>query len=110
MPVVMGGRAGGRRLQVKFGESVSITYLMGGVAPEFRVPVKTMRRVLDAAAQAAREGEQRVPFPSFAVRGDDDVHRLYDTTDPAQLRAAALAAERQARRERALAGTTWSPA
>jgi hypothetical protein len=33
-----------------------------------------------------------VPFPSFAVRGGDAVHWLYDTTDPAQLRAAALAA------------------
>jgi putative protein-disulfide isomerase len=176
-----------RRLLVEFGEGVSITYVMGGLAREFREPVKTMRHVLDAAAasgmptdprlwldappsssypacqavkaaaeqgrdgaylrvvreglmvdrlkldgadalvdaarrvpgmdvarfgidlrshaiveafgadlerarEAAREGEQRVPFPSFAVRGDDDVHWLYDTTDPAQLRAAAIAA------------------
>jgi protein-disulfide isomerase-like protein with CxxC motif len=56
-----------RRLQVEFGESVSITYVMGGLGRVFRAPVKIMRH----------------------VRGDDDVHRLYDTADPAQLRAAA---------------------
>ena len=176
-----------RRLQVEFGDDVSITYVMGGLAREFRRPVETMRHVLDAAAaggmptdprlwldsppsssypacqavkaaaeqgldgeylrvvreglmvdrlklddaealvgvarrvpgmdverfgidlcshaiveafgadlerarEAARDGERRVPFPSFAVRGDDHVHWLYDTTDPAELRAAAIAA------------------
>jgi predicted DsbA family dithiol-disulfide isomerase len=176
-----------RRLQVEFGDEVSITYVMGGLAREFREPLKTMRHVLDAAAasamptdprlwldappsssypacqgvkaaaeqgrdgdylrvlreglmvdrlkldspdalvdaarrvpgldverfaidlrsnaiveafgadlqrarEAARDGEERVPFPSFAVHGDDHVHWLYDTTDPAELRAAAIAA------------------
>jgi putative protein-disulfide isomerase len=176
-----------RRLQVEFGEDVSITYVMGGLAREFRKPVETMHHVLDAAAasamptdprlwldappassypacqavkaaaeqgrdgdylrvvreglmvdrlkldnadtlvdaarrvpgldverfaidlrshaiveafgadlertrEAARDGERRVPLPSFAVRGDDRVHWVYDTTDPAELRAAALAA------------------
>jgi predicted DsbA family dithiol-disulfide isomerase len=174
-----------RRLQVEFGEGVSITYVMGGLAREFREPLETMRHVLDAAAAsamptdprlwldappkssypscqavkaaaeqgrdgdylrvvreglmvdrltldnpdaliaaarrvpgldierfaidvqssaivegfgadlertraAARDGERRVPFPSFAVRGDDHVHWLYDTTDPTELRAAVL--------------------
>jgi putative protein-disulfide isomerase len=177
-----------RRLQVEFGEEASITYVMGGLAREFRKPLETMRHVLDAAAasgmptdprlwldapptssypacqavkaaaeqgrdgeylrvlreglmvdrlkldgadalidaarrvpgmdverfaidlrshaiveafgadlerarEAAREGEQRVPFPCFAVRGGDDrVHWLYDTTDPAELRGATIAA------------------
>jgi predicted DsbA family dithiol-disulfide isomerase len=176
-----------RRLQVEFGEEISITYVMGGLAREFRKPVETMRHVLDAAAasgmptdprlwldappvssypacqavkaaaeqgldgeylrvvreglmvdrlkldsadalidatrrvpgmdierfaidlrshaiveafgadlerarEAARDGEQRVPFPSFAVRGDDRVHWLYDTTDPEELRGVAIAA------------------
>jgi hypothetical protein len=172
---------------VEFGDEVCITYVMGGLAREFRKPVETMRHVLDAAAasamptdprlwldapptssypgclavkaaaeqgldgaylrvvreglmvdrlkldnpqaltdvarrvpeidverfaidlrsnaiveafgadleatrEAARDGERRVPFPSFAVRGHDRVHWLYDTTDPAELRAAAIAA------------------
>jgi putative protein-disulfide isomerase len=176
-----------RRLQVEFGEELSITYVMGGLAREFRKPLETMRHVLDAAAasgmptdprlwldappassypacqavkaaaeqgldgeylrvvreglmvdrlkldsadalidaarhvpgmdverfaidlrshaiveafgadlerarEAARDGEQRVPFPSFAVRGDARVHWLYDTTDPEELRGAAIAA------------------
>jgi protein-disulfide isomerase-like protein with CxxC motif len=80
-----------RRLQVEFGDQVSITYVMGGLAREFREPLQTMRRVLDARTrEAARDGERRVPFPSFAVRGDDHVHWLYDTIDPAELRAAAV--------------------
>jgi putative protein-disulfide isomerase len=45
------------------------------------------------ARDAAREGERRVPFPSFALRGEDgEVHRIYDSGDPERLRAAALAA------------------
>jgi predicted DsbA family dithiol-disulfide isomerase len=174
-----------RRLQVEFADDVSITYVMGGLAREFRTPVETMRHVLDAAAAsgmptdprlwldappissypacqavkaaaeqgldaaylrvvreglmvdrlkldgtaalidaarrvpgldverfaidlgsaaiveafgadmeraqaAARDGERRVPFPSFAVRGQGhEVHWLYDTTDPAELRRVA---------------------
>jgi predicted DsbA family dithiol-disulfide isomerase len=176
-----------RRLQTEFAEEVSITYVMGGLAREFRKPLQTMRHVLDAAAasamptdprlwldapptssypacqavkaaaeqgldgpylrvvreglmvdrvkldspdalidaarrvpgldverfaidlrsnaiveafgadlerarEAARNGERRIPFPSFAVRGPDAVHWLYDTTDPSELRTAAIAA------------------
>jgi predicted DsbA family dithiol-disulfide isomerase len=48
---------------------------------------------MERAQAAAREGEDRVPFPSFAIRGEDDaVHWLYDSTDPAALRSVALAA------------------
>ena len=49
---------------------------------------------MERARAAAREGERRVPFPSFAVRGEDGeaVHWVYDSVDPEQLRAAALAA------------------
>jgi putative protein-disulfide isomerase len=177
-----------RRLQVEFAEGLTITYVMGGLAREFRKPLETMRHVMDAAAESAmptdprlwldapptssypacqavkaaaeqgldgpylrvvreglmvdrleldsadaltdaarrapgmdvdrfaidlrshaiveafgadlertraagRDGEPRVPFPSFEVRGEgDEVHWLYDSTDPAQLRQAALAA------------------
>lgn len=177
-----------RRLQVEFAEGLAITYVMGGLAREFRKPLQTMRHVLDAASEsgmptdprlwldappsssypacqavkaaaeqgldgpylrvvreglmvdrlkldsadalidaarrvpgmdverfaidlrshaiveafgadlertraAARDGEPRVPFPSFEVRGNgDEVHWIYDSTDPAQLRQAALAA------------------
>ncbi len=176
-----------RRLQVEFAEGLTITYVMGGLAREFRKPLETMRHVMDAAAESAmptdprlwldapptssypacqavkaaaeqgldgpylrvvreglmvdrlkldtaaaltdaarrvpgmdverfaidlrshaiveafgadlertraagRDGERRVPFPSFEVRGEgDEVHWLYDSTDPAQLRRAALA-------------------
>jgi predicted DsbA family dithiol-disulfide isomerase len=175
-----------RRLQVEFAEGLTITYVMGGLAREFRKPLQTMRHVLDAASEsgmptdprlwldappsssypacqavkaaaeqgldgpylrvvreglmvdrlkldsadalidaarrvpgmdverfaidlrshaiveafgadlertraAARDAEPRVPFPSFEVRGDgDQVHWIYDSTDPAQLRQAAL--------------------
>jgi putative protein-disulfide isomerase len=177
-----------RRLQVEFAEEVAITYVMGGMAREFRKPVETMRPVMDAASAsgmptdprlwldaaptssypasqgvkaaaeqgldgaylrvvreglmvdrlkldtgdalidaarrlpamdverfaidlrsnaiveafgadieraraAGRNGEPRVPFPSFAVSGESgEVHWLYDSTDPAALRSAALAA------------------
>jgi hypothetical protein len=48
---------------------------------------------MEAARAAGREGERRVPFPSFAVRGEDgEVHWVYDSGDPEELRAAALAA------------------
>jgi putative protein-disulfide isomerase len=177
-----------RRLLVEFGDDISITYVMGGMAREFRTPIETMRHVLDAAdasgmptdprlwldappvssypasqavkaaaeqgldgpylrvvreglmvdrlkldnaaaltdaarrvpgldvqrfaidldsaatveafgadmerARAAgRDGERRVPFPSFAMRGEaDEVHWVYDSTDPAELRRVVLAA------------------
>ena len=177
-----------RRRQVEFAAGLTITYVMGGLAREFRKPVQTMRHVLDAAAEsgmptdprlwldapptssypacqavkaaaeqdldgpylrvvreglmvdrlkldtadalidaarrvpamdvdrfaidlrshaiveafgadleraraAARDDEPRVPFPSFEVRGDGEaVHWVYDSTDPGQLRQAAVAA------------------
>ena len=177
-----------RRVLVEFGDDIAVTYVMGGLAREFRTPVETMRHVLDAAAAsamptdprlwldappvssypacqavkaaadqgldepylrvvreglmvdrikldsadaligaarrvagldvdrfaidlhsaaiveafgadmeraraAARGGERRVPFPSFALRGEDnEVHWVYYSADPEQLRAAALAA------------------
>ena len=177
-----------RRVLVEFGDDIAVTYVMGGLAREFRTPVVTMRHVLDAAAAsgmptdprlwldappvssypacqavkaaadqgldepflrvvreglmvnrvkldnadalmgaarrvagldverfgidlhsaaiveafgadmeraraAARDGERRVPFPSFSLRGEDgEVHWVYDSGDPEQLRAAALAA------------------
>jgi putative protein-disulfide isomerase len=175
-----------RRLVVEFADDLSITYVMGGLAREFRKPIETMRHVLEAAAEsamptdprlwldapptssypacqavkaaaeqgldgpylrvvreglmvdrlkldsadaltdaarrvpgidverfaidlrshaiveafgadldraraAARDGEPRVPFPSFEVRGEDgEAHWIYDSTDPAKLRQAAL--------------------
>ena len=39
-----------RRLQVEFAEDASITYVMGGLAREFRRPHETLRHVLDASA------------------------------------------------------------
>jgi protein-disulfide isomerase-like protein with CxxC motif len=50
-----------RRLQVEFAEGLTITYVMGGLAREFRKLPQTMRHV----------------------------HLVYDSTDPAQLRQAA---------------------
>ena len=48
---------------------------------------------MERARAAAREGERRVPFPSFSLRGEDgEVHWVYDSGDREQLRAAALAA------------------
>ena len=38
-----------RRLEAEFGEEVRITYVMGGLAREFKRPLETMRHVLDAA-------------------------------------------------------------
>ena len=57
---------------------------------------------MERARAAAREGERRVPFPSFSLRGEDgEVHWVYDSSDPEQLRAAALAAGACSRRCRA---------
>jgi hypothetical protein len=48
---------------------------------------------MERARAAAREGERRVPFPSFSLRGEDgEVHWVYDSGDTEQLRAAALSA------------------
>ena len=48
---------------------------------------------LERARAAGREGERRVPFPTFAVRGENGEERwAYDETDASALRALALAA------------------
>ena len=48
---------------------------------------------MERARAAAREGERRVPFPSFELRGEDgEAHWVYDSGDPERLRAAVLAA------------------
>jgi hypothetical protein len=66
---------------------------------------------MERARAAAREGERRVPFPSFSLRGDEsEVHWVYDSGDPERLRAAALAAAGKLRAERALTGELWSVA
>jgi predicted DsbA family dithiol-disulfide isomerase len=49
-----------RRLEVEFGDEVSITYVMGGLAREFRTPVETMRHVLDASAASGMPTDPRL--------------------------------------------------
>jgi putative protein-disulfide isomerase len=49
-----------RRVSAEFGDDVRITYVMGGLAREFREPVKTMREVLDAAAASGMPTDPRL--------------------------------------------------
>jgi predicted DsbA family dithiol-disulfide isomerase len=49
-----------RRLQVEFGDQLSFTYVMGGLAREFRRPLETMRHVLDAGAASGMPVEPRL--------------------------------------------------
>ena len=49
-----------RRLETEFADDLTITYVMGGLAREFRKPIETMRHVLEAAA------EQRIGGPLWA--------------------------------------------
>jgi hypothetical protein len=61
-----------RRLLVEFGADVSITYVMGGMAREFRKPVQTMHHVLDAAAASGMPTDPRLwldapPISSYPV-------------------------------------------
>jgi putative protein-disulfide isomerase len=49
-----------RRLQVEFGTDVRITYVMGGLARQFRKPLETMRHVLDAAAASRMPTDPRL--------------------------------------------------
>jgi predicted DsbA family dithiol-disulfide isomerase len=49
-----------RRLQSEFGASLSITYVMGGLAREFRKPVETMHHVLEACAASGMPVDPRV--------------------------------------------------
>jgi predicted DsbA family dithiol-disulfide isomerase len=57
-----------RRLLVEFGDDVSITYVMGGLAREFRTPVETMRHVLDAAAATQNRYARSRSKRSMAIR------------------------------------------
>ena len=49
-----------RRLQAEFGATLQITYVMGGLAREFRKPLETMRHVLDAAEASGMPVDPRV--------------------------------------------------
>jgi predicted DsbA family dithiol-disulfide isomerase len=49
-----------RRLQAEFGDSLSFTYVMGGLAREFRKPTETMHHVLDACAASGMPVDPRV--------------------------------------------------
>ena len=49
-----------RRLLVEFGDDMAVTYVMGGLAREFRTPVETMRHVLDAAAASGMPTDPRL--------------------------------------------------
>jgi putative protein-disulfide isomerase len=49
-----------RRLQVEFGDQLDITYVMGGLAREFRRPLETMRHVMDAAAASGMPADPRL--------------------------------------------------
>jgi putative protein-disulfide isomerase len=49
-----------RRLQVEFADGLTITYVMGGLAREFRRPLETMRHVMDAAAESAMPTDPRL--------------------------------------------------
>ena len=49
-----------RRLEVEFGDDIAVTYVMGGLAREFRTPVETMRHVLDAAAASGMPTDPRL--------------------------------------------------
>lgn len=45
---------------VEFGDQASITYVMGGLAREFRAPLETMRHVMDAAEASAMPTDPRL--------------------------------------------------
>ena len=49
-----------RRLQAEFGDGLTITYVMGGLAREFARPVETMRHVLDATAASGMPVDPRL--------------------------------------------------
>ena len=49
-----------RRLEAEFGDEVRITYVMGGLAREFRRPVETLRHVLDASEATGMPVDPRV--------------------------------------------------
>jgi hypothetical protein len=45
---------------VEFADDIVVTYVMGGLAREFRTPVETMRHVLDAAAASGMPTDPRL--------------------------------------------------
>jgi predicted DsbA family dithiol-disulfide isomerase len=49
-----------RRIQGEFGAGVAITYVMGGLAREFKRPVETARHVLDASAAGGMPVDARI--------------------------------------------------
>jgi predicted DsbA family dithiol-disulfide isomerase len=49
-----------RRLQVEFGETLAITYVMGGLAREFARPHETLRHWLDVAAVSGMPADPRI--------------------------------------------------
>ncbi len=49
-----------RRLEAEFGEQVRITYVMGGLARQFKRPVETMRHWIDAAASSGMPNDPRI--------------------------------------------------
>jgi predicted DsbA family dithiol-disulfide isomerase len=49
-----------RRLEVEFAEEARITYVMGGLAREFRRPHETLRHVLDASAASGMPVDGRL--------------------------------------------------
>ena len=49
-----------RRLQGEFGEGVRFTYVMGGLAREFKRPLETMEHVMDAGAAAGMPVDPRL--------------------------------------------------
>jgi predicted DsbA family dithiol-disulfide isomerase len=49
-----------RRLQVEFGDSVVITYVMGGLAREFQKPLETMRHVFEAGESSGMPVDGRL--------------------------------------------------
>ena len=59
-PYSWAAEPGLRRLQVEFGENLEITYVMGGLAREFKRPLETMRHVLDAAEASGMPVDPRL--------------------------------------------------
>jgi predicted DsbA family dithiol-disulfide isomerase len=49
-----------RALESQFGDGLQITYVMGGLAREFKRPVETLRHVLDAAEASAMPVDPRL--------------------------------------------------
>lgn len=49
-----------RRIEAEFGEGVQITYVMGGLAREFKHPAETARHVLDASAAGGMPVDARL--------------------------------------------------